>query len=115
MANSKYQPFTGFSVTATATEAALNPQPYKNTHTLVIFNSHATQAAFLRWQDDAGTNMTSANSVTIPPNSGLTLPFGPTSTMPSGTDTNVALNTLFIAASGAGTVVYMTYINGKSD
>jgi hypothetical protein len=113
MANSKYQPFTGFSVAATTTETALNPQPYANTHTITVYNSDTTEDVFLRWQDNAATAMTAANSVTIPATTALTLAFGPASKTPVGSDTNNATNTLFVAATGNATA-YVTYVNGAS-
>ena len=109
MANS-LAPFQGFSVTLAASATALTAVP-DNCHTIVCYNAHATQDAYLRYQNAAMGAGTAANSTTVPAGKAVTLSVGTLSVRPTQADAN-GVYSLYGSASGAGTTVYLTYVNG---
>lgn len=101
-------PFQGFSTTvaSSGTAVALNPQPYANTHTVLIYNPTANNV-FVRWANGTGA-ITIANGVQIPASGSVSLVIGPASERPAdGTN-----GTLYADASAGSTAFNVTYING---
>jgi len=106
---SQFNPIHSFSTTVSSSGTAveLNPQPYDNTHTVLIFNPSANNV-FLRYQTNtAAINV--GNGAQIPATSSLQLVLGPKSTRPSA-----GAETLRVDASSGSTVINVTYINGTS-
>ncbi|MCH9834218.1 hypothetical protein K0U83_01075 [bacterium] len=105
---SQFDPFQGFQVTVSSsgTAVALNPQPYGNTNTILVYNGTANNV-FLRWQTNNNA-ITGANGVRVPPSGSVQLGVGPLSQRPSS-----GAATLRIDASSGSTTVEVTYINGN--
>jgi hypothetical protein len=106
------KPAFGFSTTVAAqgTAVSLTTQPPENAHTLIVYNSHATNDLFLAWQT-TNAQITAVNGITVPAKTALTLSIGVRSQRPSG-QTGGAAETIWLDASGATTVAYVTYVNG---
>mgnify|MGYP004366530837 CR=1 FL=1 len=104
-------PTNGYTVTvANSGTAVAGPAIPDNAHTIIIYNSHASNDLFLRWQT-ANTAITSANGTTIPAQTALTLSIGCRSQRPQG-DTGGVANALWYDASGNGTAAFVTTVNG---
>ena len=105
---SQFDPFQGFQVTvpSSGTAVELNPQPYGNTNTVLVYNGTANNV-FLRWQTGTGA-ITGATGVRVPPSGSVQLAIGPLSQRPSSGGA-----TLRVDASANGTTVEVTYINGS--
>jgi hypothetical protein len=108
---SQFDPFEGFqtTVTTSGTAVALNPQPYGNTNTILVYNSTANDV-FLRWQTSAAA-ITAANGVRVPATSSVQLVIGPASQRPSAGGAGYEL---YADASVNGTTFQTAYINGQS-
>lgn len=104
---SQFDPFQGFSntVAASGTAIELNPQPYDNTNTVLVYNGTANDI-FLRWQT-SNAAITAANGVRVPASGSVQLAIGPKSERPSS-----GAATLRADASANGTVLNVTYVNG---
>jgi len=105
-----WQPAFGQTVTVatSGTPVAATTQPFDNTHTVIVYNSHATQVLFLNWQND-GTAITAVTGVTIPAATSLTLAIGAMSQRPGATD-----ETLRFDSDGNATDGYVTYVQSAS-
>jgi len=104
---SEFDPFEGFSTTVATSGSAveLSPQPYSNTHTVMVYNG-TNADAYLRWQTGA-TAIGASNGVRVPALSSIQLAIGPKSVRPSS-----GAATLRADASANGTVINVTYVNG---
>jgi hypothetical protein len=105
------EPTNGYSVTVAAAGTAVQGTALPdNCHTLVIYNSHAANSIFIRWQT-TNAAITVANGTTIPAQTALTLSVGVRSQRPVA-QTGGTSHTLWYDASGNGTVAYVTTVNG---
>ncbi len=94
------------SVTNPGTSVAANPQPFENTHTIVILNNTAGTDAFVRWQTGTAA-LTPANASVVPGGSSLTLSIGSASQRPTD-----GSSSLYFDSVGAACTLQITYING---
>lgn len=104
---SQFDPFQGFAntVTTSGTAIELSPQPYNNTHTILVYNGSANEL-YLRWQTNANT-INAANGVRVPPGGSIQIAMGPKSLRPSS-----GAATLRADASANTTIFNVTYVNG---
>lgn len=105
-----WQPVYGESVTVVASGTPVLPvsQPFDNTHTVIVYNSHATNELYASWQSTAAA-ITVANGVVIPPQSSLSLAIGVVSERVG--ESNALLR---FDANGAATTGYVTFVQGSS-
>ena len=94
------------STTTPGTSVAANPQPYENTHTIVILNNTAGTDAFVRWQTGTAA-LTAANASVVPGGSSLTLSIGSVSQRPTD-----GASSLYFDSVGSACTLQITYING---
>lgn len=91
-------------VAAPGTSVVANPQPYDNTHTVVILNNTSGQDGYMTYQS-SNAAQAATTAVVIPGGSSLTLALGPESQRPQD-GTQIWLD-------GAAAVTFqITYING---
>ena len=104
---SQFDPFQGFAniVPTSGTAIELNPQPYKNTHTILVYNGSSNEL-YLRWQTNANA-ISAANGVRVPPGGSIQIAMGPQSLRPSS-----GAATLRADASANATTFNVTYVNG---
>ena len=100
-------PADGSQATTTpGTSVIANPQPYENTHTVVILNNTAGTDAYVRWQTGTAAQ-TPANASVIPGGSSLTLSIGSASQRP--TDSSASM---YFDSVGSAVTLQITYVNG---
>jgi hypothetical protein len=91
------------SILEAGTVVSAAPQPYQNTHTIVILNTGGVDG-YVRWQTDNAA-MGAVTSMVIPGGSSLTLSIGPQSQRPTDGST--------LRFDGAGATTFqLTYVNG---
>lgn len=86
------------------TSVTANPQPYDNTHTVVILNNTNGQDGYVKYQS-SNAAQAATNAVVIPGGSSLTLALGPKSQRPQD-------GTVLWFDGAAAVTFQITYING---
>ena len=99
-----YQTTAGTSSTVDVTA-----QPSDNTHTITILNTTANVG--LVGIVNSGTNLTTANSATIPANGSLTLKIGTLEYRPGGIISAAGPQKLRISDTGAAVTLSIQYLN----
>lgn len=97
---------TNVTIAASGTVVSANPQPYDNTHTVIVYNTGDGVTGYVRWQTD-NTAMAATTAIVVPGGGSITLSIGSKSNRVASADT------LRFDASAA-TVFQVTYVNGRN-
>ena len=94
-------------VAAAGTVVAAAPQPYENTHTIVVYNTTAAVDGYVNWQTGSAA-MAATGAVVVPGGGSITLSIGAKSgRVPAGTDT--------LQFDGSAPCTFqVTYVNGRT-
>ena len=97
---------TNVTIAVAGTVVSANPQPFDNTHTVIVYNTTDSVTGYLNWQA-SGAAMAATTAVVVPGGGSITLSIGSKSNRVASADT------LRFDASAAA-VFQITYVNGRT-